>query len=50
VTISIFLREKLRVLYNKFPFAPWHLLIMPEAEQQHPQFLTQKLGSVPVYH
>lgn len=33
----------LRVLYNKFPFAPWHLLIVPEAEQQHPQFLTQKM-------
>jgi len=33
----------LRVLYNKFPFAPWHLLIVPEAEQQHPQFLNQTM-------
>ncbi|MCK5726114.1 MAG: hypothetical protein KAH22_04725 [Thiotrichaceae bacterium] len=30
-----------RVLYNKFPFAPWHLLIVPEPEQQHPQYLNQ---------
>ncbi len=31
---------KLRVLYNKFPFAPWHLLVVPEPEQTLPQFLT----------
>lgn len=31
----------LRVLYNKFPFAPWHLLVVPEPEQCLPQFLTQ---------
>lgn len=30
----------LRVLYNKFPFAPWHLLVVPEPEQTLPQFLT----------
>jgi len=30
----------LRVLYNKFPFAPWHLLIVPEPKKQQPQFLT----------
>ena len=28
-----------RVLYNKFPFAPWHLLIVPDAEKQQPQYL-----------
>lgn len=31
---------QLRVLYNKFPFAPWHLLVVPEPEQTLPQFLT----------
>ncbi len=31
----------MRVLYNKFPFAPWHLLIVPDAEKEQPQFLTQ---------
>lgn len=31
----------LRVMYNKFPFAPWHLLVVPEPEQTLPQFLTQ---------
>ncbi len=28
-----------RVLYNKFPFAPWHLLIVPDAQAQRPQNL-----------
>lgn len=28
-----------RVLYNKFPFAPWHLLIVPEADAGQPQHL-----------
>jgi diadenosine tetraphosphate (Ap4A) HIT family hydrolase len=32
---------QLRVLYNKFPFAPWHLLVVPEPEQTLPQFLTR---------
>ena len=32
---------EMRVLYNKFPFAPWHLIIVPEPEKQQPQFLTQ---------
>jgi len=36
-------QRNLRVLYNKFPFAPWHLLIVPEAEQQHPQFLNESI-------
>lgn len=31
----------LRVLYNKFPFAPWHLLVVPEPAQTLPQFLSQ---------
>ena len=30
-----------RVLYNKFPFAPWHLLIVPDAETRRPQYLDQ---------
>jgi diadenosine tetraphosphate (Ap4A) HIT family hydrolase len=29
-----------RLLYNKFPFAPWHGLLVPEPEQQRPQLLT----------
>jgi len=32
-----------RLLYNKFPFAPWHGLLVPEAEHQRPQFLTPEL-------
>lgn len=32
-----------RLLYNKFPFAPWHGLLVPEAQQQRPQFLTPEL-------
>ena len=31
----------LRVLYNKFPFAPWHLLIVPEPHKQLPQYLDE---------
>lgn len=31
-----------RVLYNKFPFAPWHLLIVPDAQAQRPQYLDMK--------
>ena len=31
----------LRVLYNKFPFAPWHLIIVPDAEKQLPQYLDE---------
>lgn len=30
-----------RVLYNKFPFAPWHLLIVPEPEKQQPQYINK---------
>lgn len=30
---------QMRVLYNKFPFAPWHLLVVPDPAQQLPQFL-----------
>lgn len=28
-----------KVLYNKFPFAPWHLLIVPDAQMLRPQCL-----------
>ena len=31
----------LRVFYNKFSFAPWHTLIVPEPQATLPQFLTQ---------
>jgi len=30
----------LRVLYNKFPFAPYHLIIVPDPGMQLPQYLT----------
>jgi diadenosine tetraphosphate (Ap4A) HIT family hydrolase len=29
-----------RLLYNKFPFAPLHGLLVPQPEQERPQFLT----------
>lgn len=35
--------KPVRLLYNKFPFAPLHGLLVPEAEQQRPQFLTPEL-------
>jgi ATP adenylyltransferase/5',5'''-P-1,P-4-tetraphosphate phosphorylase II len=31
----------LRVLYNKFPFAPYHLIIVPYPEKELPQYLTK---------
>ena len=34
--------SELRVLYNKFPLAPWHLLIVPNAELGHAQYLTRE--------
>ncbi|MGD9296806.1 MAG: hypothetical protein PVG47_05370 [Chromatiales bacterium] len=30
-----------RVLYNKFPFAPWHLLVVPDVHAGLPQYLTE---------
>ncbi|MGD2159819.1 MAG: hypothetical protein PVG94_01450, partial [Gammaproteobacteria bacterium] len=30
----------MRVLYNKFPFAPWHLIIVPDPDLHLPQYLT----------
>lgn len=32
-----------RLLYNKFPFAPLHGLLVPEPEKERPQFLTPEL-------
>ncbi len=32
-----------RLLYNKFPFAPLHGLLVPEPDRQRPQFLTPEL-------
>jgi diadenosine tetraphosphate (Ap4A) HIT family hydrolase len=32
-----------RLLYNKFPFAPVHGLLVPEPEKERPQFLTPEL-------
>ena len=31
---------ELRVLYNKFPFAPFHLIVVPDPSLQMPQYLT----------
>jgi ATP adenylyltransferase/5',5'''-P-1,P-4-tetraphosphate phosphorylase II len=33
-------QTQLRVLYNKFPFAPCHLIIVPDPDMQMPQYLT----------
>ncbi|MEJ2322181.1 MAG: DUF4922 domain-containing protein [Gammaproteobacteria bacterium] len=30
-----------RVLYNKFPFAPWHLILVPDARARMPQYMTE---------
>ena len=38
--------SQLRVLYNKFPFAPYHLIIVPDAELQLPQYLTADYHSM----
>ncbi len=32
-----------RLLYNKFPFAPLHGLLVMEPEENHPQYLTQEV-------
>ncbi|MDH5612072.1 MAG: hypothetical protein OEY66_06410, partial [Gammaproteobacteria bacterium] len=32
----------LRVLYNKFPFAPYHLIIVPHPELELPQYLSKE--------
>ena len=32
----------MRVLYNKFPFAPYHTIIVPEPEKNMPQLLTEQ--------
>jgi hypothetical protein len=37
------LRHRLRLLYNKFPFAPLHGLLVPEPEQARPQLLDQEM-------
>ncbi len=33
------LGQSIDLLYNKFPFVPWHGLLVPERERQWPQFL-----------
>jgi len=38
-----FFSKKISLLYNKFPFAPLHGLVVVEREQQHPQLLTFEL-------
>ncbi len=40
---GVLLRRPCRLLYNKFPFAPWHGLLVPEPESEHPQRLVQEL-------
>jgi len=37
---------QLRVLYNKFPFAPCHLIIVPDPDMQMPQYLTANYHSM----
>lgn len=36
---GVWRQRQLRVLYNKFPFAPYHLIIVPDAESRLPQYL-----------
>lgn len=31
----------LRIMYHKFPFAPWHLMLLIDAAAHRPQYLTQ---------
>lgn len=31
-----------RVLYNKFPFAPYHLILVPDPQREHPQYLLRR--------
>lgn len=38
-----FLSRQARLLYNKFPFAPLHTLLVPEPEREQSQFLGQEL-------
>ncbi len=38
--------RQIRVLYNKFPFAPYHLIIVPDPELQLPQYLTTEYHSM----
>ena len=35
-------QKQLRVLYNKFPFAPYHLIIVPDAQSRLPQCLSSE--------
>jgi diadenosine tetraphosphate (Ap4A) HIT family hydrolase len=37
---------QLRVFYNKFPFAPCHLIIVPDPDMQMPQYLTADYHSM----
>lgn len=37
---GVCLGKPMRVLYNKFPFAPYHLIIVPDPDLQLPQYLT----------
>lgn len=39
---ELFTNTPLKIMYHKFPFAPYHLLIVVEADKHHPQYLDQK--------
>ena len=34
--------QYINLFYNKFPFTPFHCLLVPESAEQHPQYLTHK--------
>ena len=36
---------RVKVLYNKFPFAPWHLIMVPDPEAQNAQYMTREYHS-----
>jgi len=39
---EVFNDKRLRVMYQKFPFVPYHLLILLDADAHHPQYLSQE--------
>lgn len=43
---EVFQGKSLRVLFHKFPFVAYHLLILPLAEKHYPQFLDEKMHAL----
>lgn len=43
ISEEVFENINLQLMYHKFPFVPFHLLIVLEAAQQRPQYLNQEI-------